>query len=62
MKPKGFILFSRSHSPSFRHSHKSFNGFGHYDYVCEISPKNSMFFGQLGIISSKYMENKGPKY
>jgi hypothetical protein len=21
-----------------------FNGFEHYDYVCEISPKNSMFF------------------
>ena len=47
-----------------------FNGFGHYDYVCEISPKNSMFsrpIGQnkckkFGKISPKYMENEGLKY
>jgi hypothetical protein len=38
------------------------NGFGHYDYVREISPKNSIFFGQYGKISPKYMENDGSKY
>jgi hypothetical protein len=47
-----------------------FNGFRHYDYVCEISPKNNMFFSQYdkispkkkGKISPKYMKNDGLKY
>ena len=48
----------------------SFNEFGHYDYICEINPKNSIYFwliGQnkpkkYGKISPKYMKNEGPKY
>jgi hypothetical protein len=66
MKSLGFIFFSQSRNPSFRHSHKPFNGFGHYDYICEIGPKNIMFFWPIGQNKPKKcpkcMKNEGPKY
>jgi hypothetical protein len=37
-----------------------FNGFWHYDYVCELNPKISP--KKYGKISPKYMKNNGLKY
>ena len=54
MKPKGFRLSG----PVVCFGFGPFNGFGHYDYECEINPKNSMFFGQQGKITQKKWQNR----